>query len=481
MSFQKDNEMAIKIAEKVKEKGGRTFYVGGLVRDELLGKENKDIDIEIHGVEFNDLKDILTDLGHIDERKVGDNFGILALKGYDIDIAMPRSEKPTGDGGHKDFIIETDPFIGYENAAKRRDFTINAMMKDVLSGEVLDYYGGLDDLKNGVIRHVDDDTFKDDPLRVLRAAQFASRFNFSIADETVELSKKMDLSQLSRERIAGELDKALLKSDKPSVFFNELNKMKQLDTWFPEVKALMDCEQSPLHHPEGNVYNHTMMVLDEAAKCRKESSNPRYFMVSTLCHDFGKPETTAFNEEKGRVMALGHETAGVSVASGFIKRVYNENDMNKYVKNLVELHMEPLRMTSNEKTSNKSYMKLYDKCVAPEDLILLSRCDNLGKGNPADYTLKEQLLREKLGTYKELMAKPHVTGQDLIKCGCKPGPEFSEMLRYAHNCRLSGLDKDITMRQMSGEFSELRKNIIQQTLNKAENLPDATDDIQKNV
>lgn len=473
-NFERDNEMARRIAEKVAEKGGRTFYVGGLVRDRMLGKPNKDVDIEIHGVEFEDLKGILENLGHLDERKVGDNFGILNLKGYDVDIAMPRSEKPSGEGGHKDFIIDVDPYIGYENAAKRRDFTINAMMEDVLTGEVLDYYGGKEDIKNGVIRHVDDTTYVDDPLRVLRAAQFAARFNFDVAPETVEISRKMDLTKLSRERIAGELDKALMKAEKPSVFFDELGKMNQLHDWFPEVEALANTPQGAAHHPEGDVYKHTMMVLDEAAKVKNETSNPRYFMVAALCHDFGKPLVTEYNEEKGKIQSLGHDEAGVEPAKAFIKRVYNENDMTKYVKNMVELHMKSTALTNNN-SSKKSFFKMYDTSVNPKDLIMLSKCDHLGRSvEGKTFDDREKVLNERLAQFEDAMSKPHVTGGDLIAKGYSPGPKFKEMLDYAHKCRLAEVDKDTVMRQIRGQFG---KSPLEQVMNTADNIEERSDNV----
>ena len=184
----RDLKMAEKIAACVADKGGRTFLVGGYVRDLLMGKHSKDIDIEIHGVQPKELENILDGLGSRTE--MGASFGVYGLRGYDIDIAMPRQEEATG-RGHKDFKI----------AAMRRDFTINAMMQDVLTGEIIDHFGGQEDLKKGVLRHVNPHTFAEDPLRVLRAAQFAARFSFSIAPETIELSQTMDLTTLAHERV----------------------------------------------------------------------------------------------------------------------------------------------------------------------------------------------------------------------------------------------------------------------------------------
>ena len=172
--------MSRKIAALVNELGGKTYYVGGMVRDELLGIESKDVDIEVHGITPGQLENILDSVG--EKLKIGASFGIFSLRGYDIDIAMPRTEQATG-RGHRDFEVFIDPFLGVEKAATRRDFTVNALMKDVLTGEITDCFGGIEDLKNGILRHVNDKTFVEDPLRALRAGQFAARFNFKIAPE----------------------------------------------------------------------------------------------------------------------------------------------------------------------------------------------------------------------------------------------------------------------------------------------------------
>jgi len=449
--FEKDFNMAKTIAKEVNEAGGRVFFVGGFVRDRFLRKDNKDIDIEVHDIEPEKLKEILIKLGHLDERKVGDNFGVMALRGYDIDIAMPRSEKKIGEG-HKGFIIDVDPFIGYETAAKRRDFTINAMMEDVLTGEILDFYGGIEDIKNKLIRHVDNITFKDDPLRVLRAAQFAARFDFTIAPETIEICKNMNLKELPRERVVRELDKVLLKAAKPSVFFNELRKMGQLDYWFLEVKDLINVPQEPSHHPEGDVYTHTMMVLDKAAEKKAEVSNYKYFMMAALCHDFGKKLTTEYNSEKQKIQAIEHEKAGVELARNFVKKIYNEKDMIKYVTNMVEMHMKPNSLINNN-SSNRSYMEMFDKSVKPDDLILLAECDYMGRAiENRDFDERRNILKEKMEMFHEIMSRPHVTGQDLINMGYVPSPEFTEMLNFAHKSRVAGIDKKTVLAYISGMY-----------------------------
>ena len=150
--MKRNSGIAERIAEYVKEAGGRAFYVGGFVRDRMLGIENKDVDIEVHGLEPDALYEILGRLG--EPLSFGKSFGVFAIKGEDIDIAMPRRERATG-SGHRDFEVDVDPFIGTREAARRRDFTINALMEDVLTGELVDHFGGRRDLDEGVIRHID--------------------------------------------------------------------------------------------------------------------------------------------------------------------------------------------------------------------------------------------------------------------------------------------------------------------------------------
>ncbi len=289
----KDIHIAKVIAQEVL-KGGRTFFVGGCVRDEILGIDIKDVDIEVHNIEVEDLVKILESIG--DVQKIGSFFGVFNLKGYDIDIAMPRKEKSNG-RGHKDFEIFADPVIGYKEAAVRRDFTINSLMKDVLSGEIIDSFNGIKDLNNKIIRHVNDESFCEDPLRVFRGSQFASRFDFEIYEKTKLLSSTMDVMPYI-ERSFDELKKALLKANKPSIFFKSLKDMNQLSYWFKEVEDLIGINESEIHHPEGDVFTRTMMVLDEAAKLRDKAKNKLAFMLAALCHDFGKTVTTEIKKGK---------------------------------------------------------------------------------------------------------------------------------------------------------------------------------------
>ena len=437
----KDLIMAEKIAACVAKRGGRTFFVGGYVRDKIMGKDNKDIDIEIHGITPQELSEILDRLGKRTE--MGANFGIFGMKGYDLDIAMPRKEEATG-RGHKDFEVFVDPFLGTEKAAQRRDFTMNALMQDVLTGEIIDHFGGVDDLKKGILRHVNSVTFVEDPLRVLRAAQFAARFEFVVADETVELAKTMDLTALARERIFEELKKALLKAERPSIFFEEMRKMEQLHDWFPEVEQLIGVEQNPRYHPEGDVWTHTMLVLDEAAKLREQARNQVGFMMTAITHDFGKVLTT--ETVNGNIRSHAHETEGLTMVKTFLERISNEVKLEKYVLNMVEHHMKPMMM-ARQKSKRKSTNKMFDQAIVPEDLILFSKADHLGRTNAVIDEEQEAFLEERLEYYHKTMAQPFVMGADLMAAGLKPGPEFSQLLAYAHKLRLANVKKEDALRQ----------------------------------
>ena len=439
--LQNDLDMAVKLASEVKNHGGTAYYVGGYVRDRLLHLENKDIDIEIHGVEVSVLKQILDSLG--ERVSMGESFGIFALKGYGLDIALPRKEKAVGKG-HRDFETYTDPMIGTSEAAKRRDFTINAMMMDVLTGEIVDHFGGREDLERRILRHVSTETFPEDALRVLRGAQFAARFHCTVAPETVSLCKAMPLSHLSRERVWEELRKALCKADRPSVFFLTLREMEQLDTWFPEVRNLIGVEQNPVYHAEGDVFSHTMMVLDEAAKYREQASDPFGFMLTALCHDFGKAVCTEMI--KGKLCSYNHEIKGLPLAEAFLRRLTNETKRIAYVLNLTEFHMRPNALAS-QGSSEKSTNKLFDSVFCPRDVVYFAKADHFGRITSAETEFHEDFLWERLSIYEALMKKPYVMGRDLTEAGLKPDPFFSELLAYAHKLRLAGVEKEAALRQ----------------------------------
>lgn len=438
----KNVEMAERIAEKVSEQGGAAYYIGGFVRDRIRGKENKDVDIEVHGIAPCRLEKILDSLG--ERISIGESFGIYNMKGYSLDIAMPRKEENRG-RGHRDFDICVDPFIGTYKAALRRDFTVNALMQNVLTGEVIDHFGGTEDIQKGVLRHIHSGTFVEDPLRVLRAAQFAARFGFTVSQDTVQLCRSMDLSGLPKERILGELEKALLKADKPSVFFETLKDMEQLAVWFPEPAQLIGVPQNPKHHAEGDVWVHTMMVVDAAASFRDRVKDPLGFMLSAVTHDFGKALCTQV--VNGEIHAYRHETAGLPLVEGFMKRLTSEKALIRYVKNLSQYHMMP-NMLAADRSSVKATNKMFDASVDPEALICLAAADRLGKIAAYESLPNDGFLYKRLKIYREYMSRPYVTGRDLIDAGLDPSEDFSEYLALAHKLRLAGVNKESALRQI---------------------------------
>ena len=442
-----DLELSIRIAQLVKEAGGRVFYVGGCVRDKLLHLENKDIDIEVHGVTPETLIELLKTIGN--PISFGSSFGIFSIAGNHVDIAMPRTEVPTGKG-HRDFTIDLNPFIGYKEAARRRDFTINALMEDVLSGEIVDSFGGLQDLENGIIRCVDPKTFVEDPLRVLRAAQFASRFGFDVDEATLALCKTIDLSALSRERVEEEMKKALIKSKKPSVFFEVLRKTDHLDGWFKEVKEMIGVPQDPIYHPEGDVYTHSMEVLDRAVLYQDKVSDPYHFALLALTHDFGKIITTQVID--GRIHSYRHEVEGLPKIHSFIRRLTSNRDIIRYLDNMVPLHMRPMSL-AYEHASIKSTNRLFDQALYPQDLICMALADS---GVSEDHE-RILFLKKRYEIFQDYMNRPYVDGNDLIKEGLKPDKDFSAILAHAHKLRLAGVKKDDALKQTLAYAGNLKK------------------------
>src|SRR5438270_5850190 len=224
------------LARAVREEGGRALLVGGCVRDELMGQQPKDWDLEVYGIEPARLREILDRFGTVNV--VGEAFTVYKL-GPHLDISIPRRERKTG-RGHRAFFIEGDSSMSIEEATSRRDFTVNAILQDPLTSEVIDPFAGEKDIDAKVLRAVSPKTFSEDSLRVLRAAQFAARFEFDIDPATVDLCRAIDLSDLPAERIWGEIEKLLVRAPRPSTGFDWLRNLGAIDQLFPELKALID-------------------------------------------------------------------------------------------------------------------------------------------------------------------------------------------------------------------------------------------------
>ena len=313
--MSESEEKINKLAWKIKAEGGRAMLVGGCVRDELMGIEPKDWDVEIYGIEPEKLREILNEFGEVNA--VGEAFTVYKI-GQHLDVSIPRRERKTGKG-HRGFTVEGDPAMSFEEASKRRDFTINAILKDAITGEIIDCFGGQTDLEKKIIRHVSDETFAEDSLRVLRAAQFAARFEFDIAPETVELCRSIDVTDLPKERIWVEMEKLLLKSEKPSIGLHWLYDLTVVEQIFPEMQSLVGVPQQKQNGiRRDNVDVHTLMVTDEARKLIDDLPYAKKVtvMLGALCHDFGKPSTTKFFD--GRWRSHAHDEAGIEPTLSFL-------------------------------------------------------------------------------------------------------------------------------------------------------------------
>jgi tRNA nucleotidyltransferase (CCA-adding enzyme) len=308
------------LAHAVREAGGRALIVGGWVRDAILAggvPSDSDIDLEVFGIAENRLPSLLDQFGRVEA--VGSSFPVYKLRVPDttvgdIDVALPRRESKSG-RGHKGFEVRGDPSMSIEDAARRRDFTINAISWDPLTREYEDPCDGRGDLARRSFASSITRRFGDDSLRVLRAIQFAARFELTLDDQTRELCRSIPLDDLPAERIWGEIEKLLLKAAKPSIGFTLALDLGVIDRVLPEMRPLVGCEQEPEWHPEGDVWTHTLMVIDEARAANGRPRRPQLItvMLGAVCHDLGKPPTTAFVD--GRIRSLDHEQAGVEPPS----------------------------------------------------------------------------------------------------------------------------------------------------------------------
>jgi tRNA nucleotidyltransferase (CCA-adding enzyme) len=486
------------LATMVNENAGTAYSVGGSVRDDLLGIEAKDQDVEIFGIPEDKLARLLTEFAKVEQlnlSNVGKSFKVWKLRNEsneEIDISLPRVDKKIG-VGHKGFEITADPFTSVKLAASRRDITINAIYKNILTGELLDPFNGRDDLygfdgENNtgvpVIRMVDERAFAEDPLRVLRAIQFASRFGAVIDHDTKVEMLKADLSELPTERIWGELEKILMKSPKPSVGLWHFAEGFLTPVLFPEIAELEAIPQDKHFHPEGNVLIHTMMAVDVAAELLRKSVDVHgnfkttvgeqltyperlTVLLAVLAHDFGKVSTTdptggkLFWDEpkpgvfipRPRVTAHGHASAGIVPATAFLDRLNIHTvdgfDVRGQVLKLVEHHLAPPQFyAAKEKDKNfgvaKALRHLAATGVRLDLLAIVSLADMLGRSVPKQERIRSRDIIDwfeigagTLGVTKSA-PEPLLKGRHLIALGVKPGPEMGDILKTAYQLQLDG-------------------------------------------
>ena len=436
------DEAVLEIARIVRNAGGRAFLVGGCVRDSLLSKSDvKDFDIEVFGLAPDVLREALEKRFRLD--LVGLSFGVLKIHGHDIDVSLPRRESKQGTG-HKGFLIDSDPMMSVRDAASRRDFTVNAIYLDPLTGEYEDPWRGREDLSNGILRHVSE-KFAEDPLRVLRGMQFVARFGLEPHSSTLRLCQTMSIENLPPERLMEEWKKFLLKGIRMS---NGLDFLRRTG-WvrhFPELSRLIGCKQEPEWHPEGDVWNHTCCCLNAFAAERHLCSDDHENLVvglAVLCHDFGKPFCSRFDGRKNRIRSLGHDVQGVEPTLSFLKRLTNEERLLKEVPPLVKCHMLPYAMWKG-KSRDSAIRRLALRVGSIDRLIRVCAADAAGRPPfPKDCESLEWLAKEASRLkVRDAIPKPIVQGRDLISLGMKPGIEFGAILKRCFEAQLDGAFSD---------------------------------------
>ena len=466
----------VEIAQAVRDAGGRALVVGGWVRDHLLGVRSKDVDIEVFGLDVERLEALLAGFGSV--HAVGRAFGVLRVGGIDVDFSLPRRDSKRGPG-HRGFDVTPDPTLDFAEAARRRDLTMNSIGLDPLTGAVLDPHDGRRDLERRVLRATDPARFPEDPLRGLRVAQLAARLEMTPDEELVDLCRTLDLSELSGERVFDELAKLLLHAAKPSIGFRILEDTGQL-RFFPELDALRGVPQDPEWHPEGDVWVHTLMVLDAAASLRGGRADPGErgpdrstraqtatgvpsdsdehgphrttspvadaawsedgdredlaLMLAALCHDLGKPATT--ERIGGRIRSYRHDAEGVVPTQVLLGRMRAPGALVDKVAALVEHHLAPALFVRN-RAAAKGYRRLARKLeragVSMELLVRVARADHLGRTTADALAGRFDagdafLAAARAHSVERAAPRDAVLGRHLIERGMQPGPGFAPIL-----------------------------------------------------
>ncbi len=444
-----------KIAEHIQKSGGRALLVGGAVRDLLIGQPYHDLDIEVYDVSLEQLAAILQHFGRVNY--VGKAFGVLRLEHSDIDWSIPRRDS----AGRKPEVTLT-PHVSFEEAFRRRDLTINAMGLDIHTGELIDPFNGLSDLKNNILRAPDLTLFSEDPLRFYRVMQFIGRFAMQPTSELNTLCSTMDISGVARERIEQEFEKLCLKSYRPSLGLQWLADINRLSDVLPELAACKNIPQEPEWHPEGDVFEHTKQAFDISAHLLYSSDQQKLtIMLAALCHDLGKVYTTRVI--KGRIRSMGHAAAGVAPAQKLLQRITTKKELICTICVLVRYHMAPLEFIKSHAKA-PAYKRLALK-LAPRVSIsmlgLLARADKSGRDkNPGEPVpkvlpdLEEFLQRAQRAGVLEGPEKPLLSGQDLQGI-IPPGPEMGALLQRAYNLQIDKniTDKEVLKKRVLSKFS----------------------------
>lgn len=429
--------------------GYRALIVGGAVRDALLGLPPKDLDLEVYGAGYDLLTGLLSHHGRVD--LVGKSFGVVKLFRSElgsVDFSIPRRESKIG-AHHRDFQTVFDPAITPQEAASRRDFTINAIAFDPLRGEIRDFFGGREDLRNRVLRATSD-AFSEDPLRVLRGMQFACRFDLTLDPHTAEVSRSIvhEYATLARERVAEEFMKWAIKSGRPGRIANYLNATGWI-VHFPEIAALRGVPQDPEWHPEGDVEAHTMLVLDAAARVASrdgiDGDERAVILFAALGHDFAKATTTSLRDRDGRMRwtSWGHEADGGPMARAFLERIGIKSAIADQVVPLVENHLvsSSIGREVTPRAVRRLAMRLSPASI--QQLLRLIEADYSGRP-PLAAGLPEGAMRIRDMAAAQAVAEkpqaPLILGRHVLPYfDGRPGPHIGEVTAAAYEAQADGV------------------------------------------
>lgn len=432
--------MLKQIAQRISQEGGQAYLVGGAVRDQILGLKPKDLDVEVYGLSAKRLAEILSEFGEV--KAVGESFGVLKMG--EFDFSLPRRENKVG-RGHKGFQVELDPTMTPFEAAKRRDFTFNALLQDVATGKMIDYFGGEVDLICGILEATSPH-FIEDPLRVLRGMQFAARFNLEVELGTADMCVllKEEYKDLSIKRVWEEWEKWALKGVKPSI---GLEFLREVD-WvylYPEISSLISTPQSKRWHPEGDAWDHTLQAVDKTVElCEREIEANRLVMVfAALCHDFGKPLVTEWDGEK--YISHGHDKAGEEPTISFLTSIGAPQWLIEKVVPLVTNHMIRRRNIRSYRAVRRLAERLQPASL--QELMWIVEIDGASR-HPAppfrSHSIDIILTLAEEAKCKESPVPDILMGRHLIELGMIPGPQFGVILREAREVQINGGFTDLS-------------------------------------
>jgi tRNA nucleotidyltransferase (CCA-adding enzyme) len=403
-----------------------------------MGRDTIDIDLEVFRLSGERARQLLESFGRVEA--VGESFQVYKLGG--LDVSLPRRDSKAG-RGHKGFLVVGDPEMSIEDAARRRDFTVNAISWDPLADQYLDPFDGRRDIRRRLLRVVDPATFPDDSLRVLRAIQFAARLDFTVDEVTKALCRAIPLDDLPAERIWGEFEK-LLFAPRPSIGFALALELGVVPRLFPELHALVGCQQEYEWHPEGDVWVHTLQVIDEARTRLEGLSRPEQIavMLGAVCHDFGKPKTTAFIE--GRIRSINHEEEGVEPAAAFLDRLnihsFEGYDVRQQVLGITAQHLKPGSWFKvRDEVGDGAFRRLAQKV----DLELIARvaksdCEGRKPGRFDCSAMDWFLERARRLGVEHRPPTPILMGRHVLELGLRPGPRVGEIVKAVYEKQMDG-------------------------------------------